>query len=145
MTQCRVVSLHFKCVRDLLPSKARSAQPLRNSLSCIDAIVGLVISRLQIKQASFRDNFSLPFATPRHVPLLLTPPMTLLLSIHSVATPLFLASLAIYFLRQLTWKKEPSVQSPPGPRPLPLIGNMHQIPRTKPHLTWNEWGKVMPA
>jgi hypothetical protein len=61
-------------------------------------------------------------------------------SLSSIALPVVLAFLAVLALRRLTWRKR--YPSPPGPRPLPIIGNIHQFPVSKPQIELKEWGKV---
>lgn len=49
----------------------------------------------------------------------------------------------VVFLLYLTYKlwRYKHVCLPPGPQPLPLIGNIHQIPLEHSHLTFARWGK----
>ncbi|KAG6332883.1 hypothetical protein ID866_6208 [Astraeus odoratus] len=51
----------------------------------------------------------------------------------------FISFLALYVVKYMLSKRRPA-PLPPGPKPLPLIGNMLDIPTFKPWLTYAEWG-----
>ncbi|KAG1745676.1 cytochrome P450 [Suillus lakei] len=50
------------------------------------------------------------------------------------------AGVGAYLVKQVVTKNNPAPY-PPGPRGWPLVGNVLDIPRTKPWLTFAEWGK----
>ncbi|KAG2748681.1 cytochrome P450 [Suillus brevipes Sb2] len=52
---------------------------------------------------------------------------------------LCLAGVGVYLIKQLFAKNH--ARYPPGPRGLPLVGNILDIPHVKPWLTFAEWGK----
>jgi hypothetical protein len=52
----------------------------------------------------------------------------------------FLACVGVYLAKQVFTKKNPAPY-PPGPAGWPLIGNVLDIPRIKPCLTFAEWGE----
>lgn len=52
---------------------------------------------------------------------------------------LCLAGVGVYLIKQLFAKNH--ARYPPGPRGLPLVGNIQDIPHVKPWLTFAEWGK----
>ncbi|KAG1840821.1 cytochrome P450 [Suillus subalutaceus] len=51
-----------------------------------------------------------------------------------------LAGVGVYLMMQVFVKKN-HAPYPPGPRGLPLVGNIQDIPHVKPWLTFAEWGK----
>ncbi|KAG1879784.1 cytochrome P450 [Suillus subluteus] len=53
---------------------------------------------------------------------------------------LCLTGVGVYLVKQVLIKKNPAPY-PPGPRGWPLIGNVLDMPRVKPWLTFTEWGK----
>ncbi|KAG1815026.1 cytochrome P450 [Suillus subaureus] len=53
---------------------------------------------------------------------------------------LCLAGVGVYLMKQVFAKKN-HAPYPPGPRGLPLVGNIQDIPHVKPWLTFAEWGK----
>ncbi|KAG1780027.1 cytochrome P450 [Suillus placidus] len=53
---------------------------------------------------------------------------------------LCLTGVGVYLVKQVVIKKNPKPY-PPGPRGWPLIGNVLDMPRIKPWLTFTEWGQ----
>jgi len=53
---------------------------------------------------------------------------------------LCLAGVGLYLVKQLVTKKNPA-PFPPGPKGLPLLGNLADMPSVKPWLTFTEWGQ----
>jgi cytochrome P450 len=53
---------------------------------------------------------------------------------------LCLTGVGVYLIKRVVIKKNPTPY-PPGPRGWPLIGNILDMPRVKPWLTFTEWGK----
>ncbi|KAG1779292.1 cytochrome P450 [Suillus placidus] len=52
---------------------------------------------------------------------------------------LCLAGVGVYLMKQAFAKNH--APYPPGPRGLPVVGNIQDVPRVKPWLTFAEWGK----
>lgn len=54
---------------------------------------------------------------------------------------LCLAGVGLYLVNKMMLAKKQPAPFPPGPRGLPLIGNIADIPSIKPWLTFAEWGR----
>ncbi|KAK1996954.1 cytochrome P450 [Colletotrichum falcatum] len=57
---------------------------------------------------------------------------------YGFLVPLAVVAIAVFQLRNVGRRPK---GYPPGPPTLPLIGNLHQIPSTKPHLQFEKWAK----
>jgi hypothetical protein len=62
---------------------------------------------------------------------------------HSIISTAIIVGICILFV---IWKRVGSgrhggVPFPPGPTPLPLIGNLRDIPTAQPWITYTQWKK----
>lgn len=62
------------------------------------------------------------------------------LSVLSIIITGFLLLLALPALRWILSTSRPQ-NFPPGPPTIPVLGNLHQMPPSKPYLKFHEWSK----
>ncbi|XP_024147433.1 cytochrome P450 2K4 isoform X1 [Oryzias melastigma] len=66
----------------------------------------------------------------------------LLQSYTSISLVGFLAVLVIYFISNFIFSSGQHAEEPPGPRPLPIIGNLLQIDLKRPYKTFEEFSRT---
>ncbi|KAG6328751.1 hypothetical protein ID866_10338 [Astraeus odoratus] len=52
---------------------------------------------------------------------------------------LFLFAIAAYLVKKVFWSRKPPAPLPPGPKPLPLLGNYFDVPSRGLRATYTEW------
>src|SRR5882762_5093511 len=65
-----------------------------------------------------------------------------MVSLVSILDIFALVSFIVILFSFRDHQRRQGVPYPPGPRPLPLVGNFLDIPKELPWLTYTEWGKV---
>lgn len=53
----------------------------------------------------------------------------------------YLVTVLLASIGLLVWKGSSSIPTFPGPRPIPILGNALQMPKTRPWLTFAKWAK----
>ncbi len=81
-------------------------------------------------------NHSLSFATPT-VSLLVTCAQVLATFMSLLWLPFLVILVVICVIRRYTFSR-----LPPGPRGLPIVGNILDMPTTKPWLTFARWSEL---
>ncbi|KAK7955861.1 uncharacterized protein PG986_005083 [Apiospora aurea] len=58
-----------------------------------------------------------------------------------ISLPLAVAAVCVLLLAKHLWTRSTRLRLPPGPKPLPLVGNLHQVPKSLQWLHFYHWSR----
>jgi hypothetical protein len=120
-----------------LLSSVRKPIPSKNLCRCFDVIQRSVV--IALHDHSTPDLTSILYHHTNHVQIFVLT-MARIAPLPIAALILLLQYILYNIVRYVRSTLRPN-SYPPGPSPLPVSGNLHQIPRLYSHLTLNRWAK----